>query len=94
MGGESSWRIWCVGWQGDDREDTPAVVSAPGLLAACERWAELLDAEGLSDAMAGVTLLVEGADGRLHRVELAGELSINWWARVQPPEEGKGSHDE
>ena len=80
MGAENGWHIWCVDWQGDDRADAPAVVSAPDPLAAAERWAELLDAEGQSDAMAGVSLLVEGPDGTLHRVELAGELSISWWA--------------
>ena len=88
MGAESGWRIWCVDWQGDDREDTPAVVSAPDPLAACERWAETLDSEGQSAAMAGVSLLVEGPDGGRHRVELAGEASINWWARVRPEKGG------
>ena len=81
MGAENGWHIWCVDWQGDDMADSPSVVSAPGLLAACERWAETLDTEGQSDAMAGVSLLVEGPDGSLRRVELAGELSIDWWAR-------------
>jgi hypothetical protein len=50
MGVESGWHVWCVDWQGDDRTDSPSVVSAPDPLSAAERWAELLDAEGLSDA--------------------------------------------